>query len=144
MTLTLENVGLYAETLVRQASARGQTLDYSPESLAVLDALLAVSDPQLEETSTQQRDLVIFYTGCYLGEVLVRTLGAQWQLTEDWAEATLVLVADANKGGIEVRPFEKLHRRLTEGPEGNSLRAYGEGLKERFDALSALAAAQGQ
>jgi hypothetical protein len=141
MTLTRENVGLYAETLVRQAAASGHTLDYSSESLAVLDELLAVSDPQLEETSTGQRDLVIFYTGCYLGEVLVRTLGAQWQLTEDWAEAALLLAAD--QGGIQVRPFEKIHRRLTEGPEGNSLKAYGEGLKEHFDALLALAAAQG-
>lgn len=141
MTLALESVGLYAETLVRQAAAGGHALDYSPESLTVLDELLAVSDPQLEETSTPQRDLVIFYTGCYLGEVFVRTLGAQWQLTEDWAEARLVLVTE--QGGIEVRPFEKIHRRLTEGPEGNSLRAYGAGLKEHFDALLVLAATQG-
>ena len=126
MTLTLENVGLYAETLVRQASASGQNLDYSPESLSVLDALLATSDPQFEKASPTQRDLVIFYTGCYLGEVFVRTRGAQWQLTEDWPEATLILAT--NQGGIQVRPFEKIHRRLTEGAEGNSLKAYCEGL----------------
>ena len=87
--MTVENVGLYAETLVRQVVAGGQALDYSRESLAVLDELLALSDPLYEVSSDPQRDLVIFYTGCYLGEVLVRTLGAQWQLTEHWGEASL-------------------------------------------------------
>lgn len=134
MTLTRENVGLYAETLVRQAAAGGQNLDYSRESLAVLDALLALSDPLYEVSRDPQRDLVIFYTGCYLGEVLVRTLGAQWQLTEHWAEASLT-VADAH-GGIEVRPFEKLQRRLTEGSEGNLLLSYWDGLAEHITRLS--------
>ena len=134
MTLTVENVGLYAETLVRQVAAGGQALDYSRESLAVLDELLALSDPLYEVSSDPQRDLVIFYTGCYLGEVLVRTLGAQWQLTEHWGEASL-RVADAH-GGIEVRPFEKLQRRLTEGGEGNLLLSYWDGLAEHITRLS--------
>ncbi len=134
MTLTAENVGLYAETLVRQAAVSGHVLDYSRESLAVVDELLARSDPLYEVSSESQRDLVIFYTGCYLGEVLVRTLGAQWQLTEHWAEASLIV--PGVDGGIQVRPFEKLQRRLTEGGEGNLLENYWQGLAEHLQNIN--------
>lgn len=134
MTLNSETVGLYAETLVRQAAAHGVTLDYSRESLATLDGLLSGSDPLYDTASPAQRDLVIFYAGCYLGEVLVRTLaGAQWQLTEHWSDATILAVG--SQGGVQVRPFEKLHRRITEGGEGNSLSAFWDGLSEHLASL---------
>ena len=134
MTLTSETVGLYAETLVRQAAAQGVSLDFSRESLATLDGLLSGSDPLYDTASPAQRDLVIFYAGCYLGEVLVRTLeSAQWQLTEHWPDATVLVVRA--QGGIQVRPFEKLHRRITEGGEGNSLSAFWDGLSERLAPL---------
>ncbi|WP_395146362.1 DUF6278 family protein [Armatimonas sp.] len=130
MTLTADNVGLYAETLVRQAATGGYCLDYSAESLVALDALLASSDPLYDLSSETQRSLVIFYAGCYLGEVLVRTLGGLWQLTDNWAESSLVIVREQE--GIEVRPFEKLYRRLAEGEDGNRLADYHHGILERF------------
>ena len=130
MTLTADNVGLYAETLVRQAAAGGYCLDYTAESMVVLDALLASSDPLYDLSSETQRSLVIFYAGCYLGEVLVRTVGGLWQLTENWAESSLIVVREQE--GIEVRPFEKLHRRLAEGEDGNRLADYHQGIQEHF------------
>ncbi|WP_395088918.1 DUF6278 family protein [Armatimonas sp.] len=128
MTLTADNVGLYAETLVRQAVTAGYSLDYSAESLTTLDTLLAGSDPLYDLSSETQRSLVIFYVGCYLGEVMVRTLGGQWRLSDPWAESC-VLIARA-QAGIEIRPFEKLSRRLLEGEDGNRLAAYYQGIME--------------
>jgi hypothetical protein len=130
MTLTADTVGLYAETLVRQAAASGLVLDYSPESLATLDGLLSGSDPAYDAASQTQRSLVIFYAGCYLGEVFVRTLQAHWQLAEHWSEARVVVAQQDVV--IQLDPFLKLSQRLTEGEEGNRLLAYYEGLLEHL------------
>jgi Family of unknown function (DUF6278) len=131
MTLTADTVGLYAETLVRQAASGGLVLDYTEASLATLDALLSGSDPAYATTNPSQRDLVIFYAGCYLGEVLVRSHGAHWHFAEDWSEARVRLIAP--QGGLELRPFEKLYRRLTEGAEGNRLTDYYQGIAEALE-----------
>lgn len=128
MTLTAETVGLYAETLVRQAAATGVQLDYSPESLGTLDGLLAGSDAQYAQASPAQRELVVFYAGCYLGEVLARELDAQWQFTPEWPQTTMIVAGE--QGGVEIRPFQKLLRRLDEGSEGNHLTAYRTGIVE--------------
>jgi Family of unknown function (DUF6278) len=128
MTLDNETVGLYAETLVRQAAASGLLLDYSQASLGTLDGLLAGSDEHYAQLPENQRELVVFYAGCYVGEVIVRTLDGLWQFAPDWQEVTVV-VARAT-GGVEVRPFEKLSRRLAEGESSNRLTEYLQGILE--------------
>lgn len=135
MTLTDDTVGLYAETLVRQAAASGLLLDYSEASLGTLDGLLSGSDDHYAQLPEPQRDLVIFYAGCYLGEVVVRVLGGVWQLAPEWSASSVVVVGE--KGGVEVRPFEKLYRRLTEGEEINRLSGYLQGILAKLADISA-------
>jgi hypothetical protein len=128
MTLSQGTVGLYAETLVRQAAASGVVLDYSEASLGTLDGLLSGSDSQYTHASATQRDLVIFYAGCYLGEVVVRVLQGHWIIDDPWAQSRVLIAQEP--GGVEIRPFEKLQRRLTEGGDGNHLTAYLQGIRE--------------
>jgi len=128
MTLTAETVGLYAETLVRQVHAGGHPLDYTAATLPLLDVLFEDVEEGFAALPEAQQSLVVFYNGCYLGEVFVRSLGAQWQCVSPWFESTLI-VANA-QGGVQIRPFEKVLRRLTEGAEGNGLAAYFQGLTE--------------
>ena len=128
MTLDDDTVGLYAETVVRQVGAGGASLDYSAGSLAVLDSLFADSESPFAQLSEQQRHLAVFYLGCYLGEVLVRELSGTWHFEENWFESTLLVVRE--NGGVQLRPFEKVLRRFTEGSEGNSLAAYFSALLE--------------
>lgn len=134
MTLSDETVGLYAETLVRQVLVSGTVLDYSPDSLVVLDSLFEGSESPFSQLSDSQRHLAIFYVGCYLGEVIVRALPGTWQFEVDWFQTTLLITIE--QGGIQIRPFEKVLRRFTEGDEGNSLSAYLTGLREHLVELA--------
>lgn len=135
MTLTAENVVQYAETLVRQAQASGRVLDYSEASLVVIDELFALSDEHFATTSETQRNIVVFYNGCYLGELMLRLFGGRWQLDENWFDTAVVI--PVGEQAIQVRPFEKVWRRVTEGPDGNSLVAYIGALRDRLAVLKA-------
>jgi hypothetical protein len=131
--LTEDNVADYADTLVLQVRAGGHALDYSEASLGTLESLLRASDAQFQSPDfpEAQRNLVVFYDGCYLGEVMARNLGGTWRFDEaDWAASTLIFPYE--DGGLQVFPFQKLHRRVTEGPDKNDLVAYYEGLKAKL------------
>jgi hypothetical protein len=131
--LTEDNIADYADTLVLQVRTGGHALDYSEASVATLEALLSSSDPQMQapDFPEGQRNLVVFYNGCYLGEVMARNLGGAWRFDEgDWATSSLVF--PYGDGGLQVFPFRKLYRRVTEGPAENDLVAYYAGLKEKL------------
>jgi hypothetical protein len=136
MTLTDENVGLYADTLVLQVKGGGRELDYSEASVEVLEDLLRASDELLrgENFPETQRNLLVFYNGCYLGEVMARALGGAWKFEENWYDSSLVFPHrdGGEEGGIQVFPFQKVYRRIAEGPAGNCLVAYYDGLKDRL------------
>jgi hypothetical protein len=110
----------------------GHTLDYSEASVATLEELLRNSDAQFQDPNfpDEQRNLVVFYNGCYLGETMARTLNGVWRFEENWADSSVIFrVGD---GGIQVHPFLKVWMRVTEGTREHDLVAYYEGLKERL------------
>jgi hypothetical protein len=134
VTLDETNVADYAETLVLQVRNGGRALDYSETSVATVEELLRASDalfrlPQFPDT---QRNLVVFYNGCYLGEVMARRLGGVWRFAPNWFDASLVF--PYGDGGLQVFPFQKLHRRVTAGPDAHDLVGYYTGLRQRLDA----------
>ena len=131
MTLDETNIADYAETLVLQVRGGGRELDYSEGSVAVVEDLLRVSDEllQAENFPETQRNLVVFYNGCYLGEVMARNLGGTWRFAPNWFDASLVFPYE--EGGLQVSPFQKVHRRVTEGL-AHDLVAYYQGLKDRL------------
>ena len=62
-----------ANTIVSLAKdSTGVDLDYSMDSLAVIERLL----PKLKQTADE--DEVLLGLGCYLGETLIRNGGGQW------------------------------------------------------------------
>jgi hypothetical protein len=132
--LTPENIGAYAETLARQVKPGGHTLDYSEASIATLEELLRNSDAQFQDPDFPgaQRNLVVFYNGCYLGETMARTLNGVWNFEENWADSALIF--RTKNGGIQVHPFLKVWMRVTEGATEHDLVAYYDGLKERLTA----------
>jgi hypothetical protein len=135
--LTPDNIADYAETLMRQVRAGGgPVLDYSPASVATLESLLRASDDRMAGANEAQVGLVVFYNGCFLGELLARTLGGVWQFDPDnWFESSVVFPFP--DGGIQVHPFHKLHRRVTEGAAENDLVAYYDGLRQRLKGIAA-------
>lgn len=139
MTLTEDTIGDYAETLVLQVKGGGRELDYSAASLTTLEELLRVSDELLQtpDFPDAQRNIVIFYNGCYLGEVIARTLSASWRFdAANWFESSLVI--PFGDGGLQVKPFEKLYRRVTDGPDNNDLVSYYAGITAKLKEQHAL------
>jgi len=139
MQLTEDNVADYAATLVERLRTGGYALDYTEASLAIIEGLLRVNDSQFQKTDKTDlpdahRDMVIFYNGCYVGEVLSRNLGGVWRFEENWSDSSLVFAH--RDGGIQLFPFQKVFRRVTEGPEENDLVAYYQGLREQLETAS--------
>ena len=132
MKLTGDNIGDYADTLVLQVRGGGRALDYSEDSLGTVEELLRVSDElfHLPTFPDVQRNLVVFYNGCYLGEVMARSLGGVWRFEPNWFDASLVFAY--GEGGLQVFPFQKVHRRVTKGAEHDLVRYY-EGLKHKLE-----------
>ena len=128
MTLTADNIAGYAQTLVLQARSGGVELDSSLASIVQLEALLLMSDPllALPQFPQEQRNLLIFYVGCYLGETLARCHGGVWQFAHAWWESSLTFVR-ADGRGVQLYPFEKVRRRVTE-PAANDLVVYADEL----------------
>ena len=134
MILDQNNVADYADTLVLQVRAGGRELDYSEGSVATVEELLRLSDELfgLPTFPEAQRNLVVFYNGCYLGEVMRRQLGGTWRFDPggNWFDASLVF--PLGEGRLQVFPFQKAYRRIAEGPEENDLVAYYDGLKRKL------------
>ncbi|MFM7322771.1 MAG: hypothetical protein ACKO5K_14795 [Armatimonadota bacterium] len=117
MRLDTDNIRLYADTLVRQTAAGGIALDYTAASLAVLEALIEGSAERLslDAASETERNLTIFYAGCYLGETLAAESGGRWEFAQEWWESVVAV------NRVRLNPFELVRRRIDEGRESVSL-----------------------
>ena len=116
MRLTEANVTDYADTLVIQARNAGLQLDYSEDSIIHLERYFRISDDllQLESLPEEQRSLIVFYGGCYLGEVMCRHTEGTWNFEDNWFDSKIVF--PTRQGGIQIEPFQKMYRRVKEGP----------------------------
>lgn len=136
MRLNAENVADYAETWVRQARAQDAVLDYRLESVEALEALFRLADPQLQSGALPdaRRNILVFYNGCYLGEVLTRAFGGVWGFAENWFDAFVLVPAGA--GAVQLFPFQKIYRRVEEGPAAHDLVGYVAGLQDCLRGVS--------
>lgn len=79
---TPEYAGKLAELIVQIACEKdGEVLDFTPDSLERVDALLS----RFRDTgaTVDNCTTTVFLFGCYLGEVLVRNCGGTWIDTDD-------------------------------------------------------------
>lgn len=100
-----------ADKAVRIAAAdHGMTLDYSPESIARLETVLAARAPVLD-TALEDETRV---WGAYFGEVFRRRYPGEWIMAV--YPGRDVAMPALNIGGSHVYPLLKVFRRLTIGP----------------------------
>lgn len=118
-----QNAARFADDIaVAAAEVSGVRLDYTPESLDLVDTIFdefragGVAGEQLAET--------LFGFGCYLGEVLTRHAGGRWRLTTDDERAGAGWPMVVELGGQRwCDPIGKAFRRLENGSE-QSLRGF--------------------
>jgi hypothetical protein len=98
------------------------TLDYSPQSLEVLDDTLerffAPDEPLLSTT--------IISFGAYLGETIIHNLGGRWRPAADWRDCAVVDIGPV----AEAFPMRRVMKRVEEGRE-SSLYAWYAAIERR-------------
>jgi hypothetical protein len=111
----------HAEAAVRLAADdHGMTIDYSPDSVARLETVLAARTPVAEA----DLDEAVLRWGAYFGEVFRRRYAADWIMAmyprqpdaEPVAPNADVAMPALDIGGSHVYPLLKVYRRLTLGP----------------------------
>ena len=101
--------------------SRHETLDYSPPTLKQLDAVIDDLRQRHGESDGMQR--LLFSTGCYVGEVLVRHANARWRKTADVnmsAVASSPIVVQMPDGSC-CNPIGKAYKRFKNGPEDSRI-----------------------
>ena len=123
----------HAETAVRLAADdHGMTLDYSPESIARLETVVAARIP-VPEDDLEKATLTL---GGYFGEVFRRRYPAEWIMAvyptlqyagrpSETGPGTDVAMPALDIDGSQIYPLLKVFRRLTLGPEEDLVAFYG-------------------
>ncbi|WP_244895922.1 hypothetical protein [Mycobacterium asiaticum] len=94
----------------------GVELDYSPDSLEYVDAMLEV----FREPGSDVMAESIFLFGCYIGEVLVRNAGYVWVDTPDHLAQHLGTLTVYHPGtGAHANPISKAFKRVDYGKPDN-------------------------
>jgi hypothetical protein len=117
-----------AEEWVRRLAGQGTTLDYSPESLALVDDRLGEARQGSDEDLTQ----ALLAAGAYVGEVFVRHLGGSWRNKEGSRiekVASGPIVVDL-PGDACCNPLGKAWKRFDQGP-GESVAFMFRALEQR-------------
>lgn len=106
----------YAKDAESDARRRGIALDYSEESLSHVDTILEAMTPDgvLTPKSQAEKDelwLLSKVYGGYVGQVVIKQMGGEWQLQNlpDGASRVVLLCS-----GVQAFPPEKVFKRLTE------------------------------
>ncbi|HVJ08443.1 MAG TPA: hypothetical protein VM554_08650 [Acidisarcina sp.] len=105
----------YADEAVRMAAKHGEKLDFSSESIASLERCLTAVAAPAEPSADLEHESRIW--GAYLGEVVRRRYGGDWQMNQypggDLAVPSLEI------RGSHLYPVMKAYRRLTLGTAEN-------------------------
>jgi hypothetical protein len=116
----------YAQAAAQHAQDEfRQTLDFSAESIDVLDEVLVL----VSESPEVDLDFEVRLWGSYLGEVLRRRYAGSWEMTQYPGGAIAVPAVDVR--GSRLFPLLKVYRRLTTGEE-DDLRAFFAMVTERL------------
>lgn len=100
----------------------GLALDYSPESLGRLDAIV---DDLRRDQRFEAVQTLLFSMGCYVGEVLVRQAGGHWRTTQELGQGRVASspIAVEMPDGRACNPVGRVYRRFQKGRE-DSLAAF--------------------
>lgn len=114
---TPENAGRFADEIAASAaSVSGVDLDFTPESLALVDGIF--DDFRSDGVPARQITETLFGFGCYVGEVLTRHASAHWREVTEAEQAMvgwpLVVELGADRW---CNPIGKAFKRLNNGPE---------------------------
>lgn len=105
------------------AQIHGKELNYSPESLALVDEIVLKLREDGHTLSTINNTVVAF--GCYVGEVFVRNLGFSWEMPgEEERAAGFEYLGIRNSQRLFSNPIGKVSKLLANGAEDSVVFLY--------------------
>jgi hypothetical protein len=107
----------YADEAVRAAATKGEKLDFGAASLAGVERFLAATVDASAPLAGEDLDYETRVWGAYLGEVVRRRYGGEWQMSQYPFGAVAVPTLEVR--GSNLYPMMKVFRRLTMGPIEN-------------------------
>jgi hypothetical protein len=123
----LRDVSIAADWMARALSSSGYRADFSLESLEEVDRFL---DEQAPDGKPKQGGLLsedfgnrLFSLGAYVGEVIRRQAGGQWEGDDSDPQAEINLAVRLPDGGM-IWPVQRVMKRCENGDE-DSVYAYG-------------------
>jgi hypothetical protein len=109
-----------AELVAKALTSDGYEADFSPESLWEIDRFF---DEQARKGAPRRWGLLakdtglrLFSLGAYVGEVVRRDVGGEWEAHDDDAEGELSLALRLPDGGV-VWPVQRAVKRMRNGAE---------------------------
>ena len=106
----LDMMQMYAVDAVTLASRLGNELNYSEDSLAIVEEILAMYHKSLtDEVTEDQIGLMSLTWGGYVGEVMRRQLGGEWIMEKEMVKLVIK--------NTEYFPTGVTYLRIKEGPE---------------------------
>lgn len=110
------NAHLFAgDVVAKMVTPEGTPLDYSPESLAVIDEV--IESFRQEGLTVEEMASTLFYYGCYVGEVFVRSGHGTWISKEGTGMQDLAvspIILEQGPGNF-ANPVGKVFKRMENG-----------------------------
>jgi hypothetical protein len=126
LTRAEEHIKTYSNWIIKAFESENLLLDYSMESLRLLDKF--IDDNTINGKATLHGILsknageILYGMGIYLGETIKRQLnGCTWQIEEGEEELNTFLLLP---GGTEIYPLQKVTKRFLYGAE-DGIYGYG-------------------
>lgn len=110
------------------AGHRAGPVDFSPESLRVIDAALEEAGPYWAGLPEAELDALVQQFGCYVLEVAHRQFGGEYRWHADMHQPVLVLGEPDRH--VVVATWDKIRRRLRD--PADSISFFYEGIAERM------------
>ncbi len=98
-----------------------KTLCYDRDSLVLLDGMIT---PDWQDLSAETTQAMVLSLGSYLGETLVKNVGAHWKLSVDGKPIILMSSTSDDIDALITDPFDKIMKRIDNGVEADSLVRY--------------------
>jgi hypothetical protein len=112
----------YADEAVRTAAAKGERLDFTEASIAGVERCLATTADVAGQLASDNLEHETRVWGAYLGEVVRRRFGGEWQMSQYPGGALAVPTLEVR--GSNLYPMMKVYRRLTMGSQENLTEFY--------------------
>ena len=123
----LHDVSIAADWMARALSSSGYRADFSLESLREVDRFLEEQAPggKPKQGGLSSKDFGnrLFSLGAYVGEVVRRQVGGQWEGDDSDPEAEINVAVRLPSGGM-MWPVQRVMKRCEKGDE-DSVYAYG-------------------